>query len=148
MSRLASITRQFYLDGVLKSNSFGQAAAHESFVHPAMLAHESPKRVLILGDGTGASIREVLKHPSVVEVTVLGSDETVIDFARKHLPEWHDCGGTSCFDDYRVRFVGDGKSPLEWVANHNGNLYDIVLVDLLYVPVMEEVALSLFTDAY
>jgi spermidine synthase len=126
-----SKTRQFYLDGVLKSNSIGKAVAHESFVHPAMLTHESPKRVLILGDQTGASVREVLKHPGVIDVTVVGADRSVIDFSRTHLSEWNDCGGMCCFDDDRVHFIPYSKRPTDWVSSLDGELFDVILLDFL-----------------
>mmetsp|Transcript_10810 Transcript_10810/g.22887 ORF Transcript_10810/g.22887 Transcript_10810/m.22887 type:complete len:375 (+) Transcript_10810:1163-2287(+) len=129
-------TRQVYLDGILKSNSVGQAAAHESSVHPPMLSHDSPKRVVIFGAGLGASTREVLKHNTVEEVTVVGADRAMVDFAKEHLPEWSDCSYAnkngnkmSCFRDRRVHFVYD-QTPTEWIANHNGAPYDVALVDL------------------
>ena len=132
-----STSRQFYLDGVLKSNSVGQAAAHESFVHPPMLAHDYPKRIVIFGAGLGASTREVLKHKGVEEVTVVGVDKGMADFARKYLPEWNDCSYAnthrnmkSCFDDDRVTLVHD-QTPSEWIANYDGAQYDVALVDLL-----------------
>ncbi len=126
-----SMTRQFYLDGVLKSNSVSQAAAHESFVHPAMLTHESPQRVLILGDQTGASVREVLKHPGVVDVTVVGADQSLVDFSRTHLSEWNECGRKSCFDDHRVHFIPYSKNPKEWMASLDSEFFDVVLLDFL-----------------
>ena len=129
-------TRQVYLDGVLKSNSIGQAAAHESAVHPPMIAHDAPKRVVIFGAGLGASTREVLKHKTVEEVTVVGADRNMVDFSKEYLPEWSDCsyaskGGkaTNCFDDSRVNFVYD-QSPSEWIASFTGEPYDVALVDL------------------
>lgn len=131
-----SATRQIYLDGVLKSNSVGQAAAHESSVHPPMISHDAPKRVVIFGAGLGASIREVLKHKSVEEVTVVGADRSMVELSKQHLPEWNDCSyaskngkGFSCFDDDRVHFVYD-QSPSEWIASYNGESYDVALVDL------------------
>jgi len=131
-----SPTRQVYLDGILKSNSVGQAAAHESSVHPPMIAHDAPKRVVIFGAGLGALAREVLKHKDVEEVIVVGADQAMIDFSKQHLPEWNDCSYAhqsgkkmSCFDDSRVNFVYD-KTPLEWIASYNGPSYDVALVDL------------------
>jgi len=128
-----SPTRQIYLDGVMKSNSMGQAAAHESFVHPPMMAHDAPKRVVIFGAGLGASTREVLKHKSVTEVTVVGADRAMEAFSKEYLREWSDCSytgkDTSCFDDDRVHFVYD-KSPSEWIASYKGQPYDVALVDL------------------
>lgn len=131
-----SATRQVYLDGILKSNSVGQAVAHESSVHPPMIAHDAPKRVVIFGAGLGASTREVLKHKSVEEVTIVGADRAMVDFSNRFLPEWSDCSyantdgeKTSCFDDNRVHFVYD-QSPSEWIARYSGPSYDVALVDL------------------
>jgi spermidine synthase len=42
---------------------------HESLVHPAMLAHGSPKKVFIGGGGEFATAREVLRHTSVEKVS-------------------------------------------------------------------------------
>jgi len=131
-----SPTRQVYLDGILKSNSVGQAAAHESSVHPPMIAHDAPKRVAIFGAGLGASTREVLKHKGVEEVTVIGADRFMVDFSKEYLPEWSDCSYAnkdgkkmSCFDDSRVNFVYD-KTPSDWIASYTGAPYDVALVDL------------------
>jgi len=129
-------TRQVYLDGVLKSNSVGQATAHESAVHPPMISHDAPKRVVIFGAGLGASTREVLKHKTVEEVTVVGADRNMVDFSKEYLPEWSDCSyaskdgsASNCFDDSRVNFVYD-LSPSEWIASYSGAPYDVALVDL------------------
>jgi spermidine synthase len=132
-----SPTRQVYVDGILKSNSVGQAAAHESSVHPPMITHDAPKRVAIFGAGLGASTREVLKHKGVEEVTVIGADRIMVDFSKEYLPEWSDCSYAnkdgkkmSCFDDSRVNFVYD-KTPSDWIASYSGAPYDVALVDLL-----------------
>mmetsp|Transcript_32236 Transcript_32236/g.36215 ORF Transcript_32236/g.36215 Transcript_32236/m.36215 type:complete len:698 (+) Transcript_32236:31-2124(+) len=150
---LSSTSKQFYMDGVLKSNSFGQASAHESFVHPPMLAHDAPKRVVIFGAGLGASTREVLKHQAVEHVTIVGADKDVAEFARKHLSEWNDCSyapstkygniDNSCFDDSRVNFVHD-QTPSEWIANYDGIPFDVALVDLFDME--EEFAIEMMIN--
>ncbi|VEU33364.1 unnamed protein product [Pseudo-nitzschia multistriata] len=148
--RHPSPTRQVYLDGVLKSNSVGQAAAHESSVHPPMLAHSAPKRVVIFGAGLGASTREVLKHAGVEEVTVVGADRAMVGFSKEYLPEWSDCSYASkngepacCFDDDRVNFVYD-QTPLEWIASYGGPAYDVALVDLFDME--EEFAIEIMSN--
>lgn len=145
-----SATRQVYLDGVLKSNSIGQAAAHESSVHPPMISHDAPKRVVIFGVGLGASTREVLKHKSVEEVIIIGADRAMVDFSKEFLPEWSDCSyamkddkAMSCFDDSRVKFVYD-QTPLEWISNYNGAAYDVALVDLFDME--EEFAIEIMSN--
>lgn len=99
--------RIIYLDGVLQSRKTGEAAYHETLIHPAMFAHKNPKRVAIIGGGEGASLREVLKHKTVENVTMIEIDEMMVDVSRKYIPSWSDCsileGSTpSCFDDPRV----------------------------------------------
>jgi hypothetical protein len=119
--------RLFYYDGVLKSSRLGEAAAYESFVHPAMLAHAEPKKVLVFGAGAGGSIREILKHTTVEQVTVVGADYDLLDFAREHLQDWNDCShigrAKNCFDDARVKMVDS-------IDADDADEYDVVLVDL------------------
>ena len=40
--------RVLFIDGVLQSSFYGEAAYHESLVHPALLSHSDPKRVAIM----------------------------------------------------------------------------------------------------
>jgi spermidine synthase len=65
---------RLFLNGNLQFHSRDEYRYHESLVHPAMLAHGAPKRVLVLGGGDGMAVREVLKHPSVESVTLVELD--------------------------------------------------------------------------
>lgn len=99
--------RIVFLDGVLQSCKSGDAAYHEALVHPAMFAHENPKRVAIVGGGEGATLREVLKHNTVEKVIMIDIDEQMVEMSKKVLPYWSDCSmlkdsTKSCFDDPRV----------------------------------------------
>lgn len=40
-------------------------------IHPPLLMHPNPKRVLIIGGGDGGSIEETLKHKYLTEGTHL-----------------------------------------------------------------------------
>ena len=62
---LFELNRVVFLDGVMKSESRGNEAYHESLVQPAMFAHDHPRRVAIIGRGEGGTLQEVLKHKSV-----------------------------------------------------------------------------------
>lgn len=42
--------RVLFLDGVIQSSLYGDAPYHESIVHPAMISHNNPKRVAIIGE--------------------------------------------------------------------------------------------------
>ena len=100
--------RIVYLDGVMQSRRYGEAAYHESLVHPAMFANPNPEYVAIIGGGEGATLREVLKHDTLKQVIMIEIDKGMVDMSRKYLPEWSYCGNIagsteSCFDDPRVK---------------------------------------------
>lgn len=65
---------RLFLNGNLQFHSRDEYRYHEALVHPAMLAHGAPKRVLVLGGGDGMAVREVLKHPGVEAVTLVELD--------------------------------------------------------------------------
>ncbi len=115
--------RILFLDGTLQSAGLDEYIYHESLVHPAMLTHPRPRRVLIVGGGEGASLREVLKHRSVEQVTMVDIDGELVSLCREHLPAW----SAGAFDDPRVRlFIADG---LTWVAESQ-ETFDVVILDL------------------
>jgi spermidine synthase len=65
---------RLFLNGNLQFHSRDEYRYHEALVHPALLAHGAPRRVLVLGGGDGLAVREVLKHPSVEQVTLVELD--------------------------------------------------------------------------
>ncbi len=78
------------LDGDLQSCSADEGVYHEALVHPAMLTHPAPRRVLIMGGGEGATLREVLRHPTVTEVVMVDLDREFVDLCKEIIPEWAD----------------------------------------------------------
>ncbi|EJK57619.1 hypothetical protein THAOC_22319 [Thalassiosira oceanica] len=155
--------RVLFLDGVIQSTLVGDAPYHESIVHPAMITHPNPKRVAIIGGGEGATLREVLKHRTVEEASMIEIDEGVVDLSRQHLPEWQDCTGIShhegsadwCFDDTRVNaqfkdamtyFIDNFER--EGAANEHDQ-YDVIIMDALDPNDEIEFAVYLYTsEAY
>jgi spermidine synthase len=65
---------RLFLNGNLQFHSRDEYRYHEALVHPAMAAYGAPKKVLILGGGDGMAAREILKYPSVEEVTLVELD--------------------------------------------------------------------------
>jgi spermidine synthase len=116
--------RMLVLDGHVQSVEDDEDIYHESLVQPAMLLHPDPKRVLIIGGGEGATAREVLRHPSVQQVTMVDLDGELVALCREHLPQWH----AGAFDDPRVQLVvGDG---LRFIAEDAGG-WDVIILDLV-----------------
>lgn len=111
-----AVERRVRVDGEHRS-----AADHEFAVHPALLAHPWPERVLILGGGDGAWSREVSKHDSVTEVVSVERDEEYARFARRY------SGRDDDDDDPRSAEVL-GVDEFAW-ANATNQRFDVVLVD-------------------
>ena len=74
------------LDGKWQSCTGDEFLYHEALVHPAMVAHSSPKNILVLGGGEGATIREVLRWQSVEKVMMVDIDGEVVEACRQYLP--------------------------------------------------------------
>lgn len=112
------------LDGDLQSTQADLSTYHEALVHPAMLLHPAPRRVLICGGGEGATAREVLRHPCVEEVVMCDIDKEFVDLCRDLVPSWS--GGA--FKDRRleVRY----EDIVKYIAEHEA-LFDVVIGDLV-----------------
>jgi S-adenosylmethionine/arginine decarboxylase-like enzyme len=134
--------RVIYLDHVMQSRTFGEAAYHEPLVHPALFAHDNPKRVAIVGGGEGATLREVLKHSTVEKCVMIEIDEAMVNVSRQYIPDWSDCsdlqGSTdSCFDDPRAEVYYE--DAIAWFINRflreedftGEDRFDVIIMDAL-----------------
>lgn len=136
----ADFGKALLLDGTWQSATVDEFIYHESLVHPAMLAAGTPRRVLVLGGGEGATSREALRWASVERVVMVDIDGEVVEECRTHLPEMH--GGA--FDDERHELiVGDA---LEYVEECKDR-FDVVVSDLSD-PVEDGPAFQLFAREY
>ncbi|HET8746737.1 MAG TPA: polyamine aminopropyltransferase [Ramlibacter sp.] len=115
--------RTLLLDGHFMTSEADEFFYHEALVHPAALAHPAPRKVLILGGGDGGAAEEVLKHPSVQQLTLVELDADVLQVAREHLARIH----RGAFDDPRVQVLcQDGAAFVRATRER----YDLVLLDL------------------
>ena len=118
-----SFGRALVLDGKWQSSVADEFLYHEPLVHPACVVHGSPRRVLVLGGGEGATVREALRWKSVQRVVMVDLDGWVVEACREHLPEMHQ----GALDDPRVQIViGDA---LEYIAKTEER-WDVVISDL------------------
>lgn len=65
---------RLFLNGNLQFNSHDEYRYHEALVHPVLAALDTPRRVLIIGGGDGLALREVLKYPSIDDITLVDLD--------------------------------------------------------------------------
>ena len=125
------------IDGLTQSSMYDEHIYHEALVHPAMILHGSPEKILIIGGGEGATLREVLKHRSVKEVHMVDLDEEVIKLSKKYLPEM----SSGSFDDPRVKLIiDDGRKFIEDKVDE----YDVIILDLVD-PIKNTQAVFLYT---
>lgn len=114
--------RVLALDGKIMLSERDEPFYHEMLVHPALLLHGCPQRVLIVGGGDGGTLREVLRHPPVERATLVEIDREVIEASREHLPTVHQ----GAFDNPRTELVIQPGE--EFVRAHPGE-FDVILVD-------------------
>ena len=115
--------KMLVLDGKIQSAALDEHIYHEALVHPAMLLHPHPRRVLILGGGEGAALREVLRYGLVEEAVMVDLDEEVVTLCRRYLPEW----SGRAFEDPRVTLVCEDAR--EFLQRPTG-LFDVIIQDI------------------
>jgi spermidine synthase len=113
--------RALILNQILQTAERDEFCYHEMLVHPVMLAHPAPRKVLIIGGGDGGALRRVLEHP-VERVTMVEIDREVVDACRTYLPAIH----ANAFDDPRLDLrIGDGFAYVE----ARPDTFDVIIVD-------------------
>jgi spermidine synthase len=114
--------RLMTIDGCTMVSTRDNFLYHEMMSHPVLYSHAAPRRVAIIGGGDCGTLREVLKHPEVAQVTQIDIDETVTRAAEKHFPELCEANG-----DPRARLLfSDG---IQWMRDAVPASLDVVIVD-------------------
>ena len=128
------------LDGKVQSSLVDEFIYHEALVHPAMVTHPRPEKVLVIGGGEGGTIREVLKHNTVKEVIMVDIDEEVIRVSKTFMPQL----SAGAFEDKRLKLViDDGRAYLEKTDEQ----YDVILIDVTD-PLPEGPSYLLYTKQF
>ena len=65
---------RLFLNSHLQFSSRDEYRYHEALVHPGLAALPGARRVLVLGGGDGLAVREMLKYPSVEQITLVDLD--------------------------------------------------------------------------
>lgn len=137
----ASYGKALVLDGRIQSSQADEFIYHEALVHPGLLAVDGPPRAaLVIGGGEGATLREILKYPSIERAVMVDIDEEVVGLCRRHLPEMH----RGAFDDRRVEVRHeDARAFLE----KTGERFDLITSDLVE-PLEEGPACLLYSREF
>jgi spermidine synthase len=130
--------KMLVIDGDTQSAQADERIYHEALVHPALAGAPDRRRVLILGGGEGATLRETLRCPDVERCTMVDIDALVVELSKKFLPEW----SAGAFDEARARVVaGDA---LEFMRSDTER-YGVVISDLTE-PLEDSPSHPLFND--
>ncbi|WP_421781923.1 polyamine aminopropyltransferase [Kiloniella litopenaei] len=114
--------RVLVLDDAVQITEHDEQIYSESISHIPLLSHPNPKAVLIIGAGDGTVLREVLKHKTVQQVTMVELDGALIKVCRDHFATLLD----GAYDDPRLNLViGDGAGFLASCEDQ----YDAIIID-------------------
>jgi spermidine synthase len=115
---------QLFLNGNLQFSSADEYRYHEALVHPAMALAREPKRVLVLGGGDGLAVREILKHASVQEITLVDLDPDMTRLSDRFPPLTTLNRGS--MHDPRVHVLNE--DAMVWLEEARGP-FDAAIVD-------------------
>jgi spermidine synthase len=115
---------QLFLNGNLQFSSTDEYRYHEALVHPVMAVAGQPRRVLVLGGGDGLALREILRHPSVEQITLVDLDPDMTLLSKRFLP-LADLNRHS-FDDARVHVIN--RDAMIWLEEAT-EMFDAAIVD-------------------
>ncbi|CAK8991037.1 unnamed protein product [Durusdinium trenchii] len=137
VQRIFSLQSKFQKIDVLRSDFFGHILTidddlmlteRDEFIYHEMIAHvpaayvPNARDALIIGGGDGGTAKQLLRRPSLVNLTVVELDEEVVHVCRRFFPRL-----ASSFDDPRVTLLfADGAS---WVSSAESRTFDLIIVD-------------------
>jgi len=110
------------IDGFIMLTEKDNFLYHEMMAHPILFTHSDPESVVIIGGGDCGTLKEVLKHPTVKQVTQIEIDEVVTRLSKEYFPSL--CENNS--DPRATLLFEDG---IAWMANAPENSVDVIIVD-------------------
>lgn len=112
----------FYESGLLVGSNRDIPAA-EFLVHPVLVHHPGPRRILLIGGGWNGVLAEILKYPAVEKIDYVELDPRFLTLVEKYLSG----DLKQAFNDPRVqKHLVDGR----YFLKHVNETYDAVLFNL------------------
>ncbi|VFP88492.1 polyamine aminopropyltransferase [Candidatus Erwinia haradaeae] len=84
-----TLGRILALDGIVQTTESDEFIYHEMMAHVPLLAHGNVRKVLIIGGGDGAMLRETSYHKNIEQITMVEIDSSVIELSKQYLPYHH-----------------------------------------------------------
>lgn len=111
----------FYVNGMPHIESYDALAAEE-VAHYALIQSDDPGTLLLIGGGTGGSLREILRHP-VDEVDYVEVDPQLVQVSKRFILK----SDEDALKDPRVKTLQDDARHHVKTTDRR---YDVVIVDL------------------
>ena len=109
------------LDGSMLLTEKDEFIYNDMMVHVPMAVHPKVRKVLVIGDGDGGVIRELVRYPQIEHIDLVEIDELIMEVCKKYFPNL-----TSGLDDPRVTIIC--QDALRFVRGKE-NVYDLIIVD-------------------
>lgn len=115
---------RLFLNSNLQFSTRDEYRYHEALVHMGLAGLKDPRTVLVLGGGDGMAVREVLKYPSVEQVTLVDLDPEMTRLFREQddLSELN----AHALRSPKVRIVN--ADAMEWVRK-SAEKFDFIVLD-------------------
>ena len=111
-----------YINGHLQFSEDDEYIYHELLTHPAMALARKRERILILGGGDGLALREVLKYPTVREVTLVDLDPEMTMMAATQPDVVRLNGGALSDERLRLKTIpAEGSGETAKIVTPNGS---------------------------
>jgi len=132
--------KTLFLDERLQATEADEFFYHESIVHPALITHAKPEKVLIIGGADGGAACQALKHQSVKELSIVEIDAKLVKLCQQFLPEIN----KGVFKNPKLDVLnGDGRKFLKETKKK----FDVVISDLT-TPLTNPPSYLLFTKEF
>lgn len=116
------------LNGIIQCTEKDEFAYQEVITHVAVMSHEAPRRVLVIGGGDCGVVRELVKHleKGVESITLVEIDRLVIDLSIKYLPnmaKFHNHPKVNIVIDDGFKYLSNLGSTA------NEDKFDVIITD-------------------
>lgn len=114
-----------FLNNHLQFNSRDEYRYHEALVHPIMSQLNAPRKVLVLGGGDGFALRELLKYPSVKNITLVDLDARLVQIFKDN--EMLNKLNQHSFSNPKVNVIQ--QDAFIFLQQAKGEKYDAIVID-------------------
>lgn len=114
-----------FINGNQQLSTIDEVLYHEPLVHPAMSMAANPTNILVMGGGDGCAVREILKYPSVENITLVDLDPAMTQLGQKN-PIIKELNKNSMNNSKLQIRNEDGYNFIE----NSEDFYDVIIIDL------------------